>query len=82
MDNVRVVLNFFEHLYGYMRGIAAHIVTGQVYEHYVFGVFFFVGRQFFGKRGVFLVVARTAERAGNRINVCLAIAYLQLCFGR
>ena len=77
-----VELHLFVAVNCHVVAIAAQVVAGQIYEHHVFCIFLRVVAQVFRILAVFLHIAGAFGRAGNRVDVCSAIADAAVCLGR
>ena len=82
MQYVRIILYFTVAFDFNIAGVAAEIISGQVNQHNMLGIFFQVSRQLLGKQLVFFVIAGAPESPGNGIDNGPALLYLKLCLRR
>src|SRR6478735_2168410 len=65
-----------------MIAVTTQIIPGQINEHNVFGIFFWIAQKFFSQTIILGIVSCAAKRSCNGINSGLAIFYYDLSFGR
>ena len=81
MDNVTVVLQILIEINLYVMAVTAQVVTGQIYQHHVFGILLGVVTQILGALLIGLGIASTLCGAGNRVDVCLLTRNATMGFG-
>ena len=72
MNDVTIVLQVFVEIDLHTVTVAAEVVAGEVHQHDVFGILFWVVAQILCTLAVGLRIAGALGGAGNRIDVSLA----------
>ena len=81
MNHVRIELHFTIGFHNHIVGIAAQVVAGEVDQHHMFGIFFWVLAQSFGQFAVLFIVSGAFKSSGNGVNVSFVVFDAELSFG-